>query len=53
MAGPDYPQIGQRTALSSRSSLRSLADGAPSRSTVQVAALPRGAKVEIELIAEL
>ena len=31
-----------------------LLDGAkPARSTVQVAALPRGAKVEIELIAEL
>ena len=28
--GPrDYPQIAQRTALCSRSSLRSIADGAP------------------------
>lgn len=29
-----------------------LGDAKPARSTVQVAALPRGAKVEIELIAE-
>jgi len=32
---------------------KSLGDAKPARSTVQVAALPRGAKVEIELIAEL
>ncbi len=30
-----------------------LGDAKPARSTVQVAALPRGAKVEIELIAEV
>lgn len=30
-----------------------LVDAKPARSTVQVAALPRGAKVEIELIAEV
>jgi len=30
-----------------------LGDARPARSTVQVAALPRGAKVEIELIAEV
>ena len=32
---------------------RILAGAKPARSTVQVAALPRGAKVEIELIAEI
>jgi len=32
---------------------RMLAGAKPARSTVQVAALPRGAKVEIELIAEI
>ena len=31
---------------------RHLGDARPARSTVQVAALPRGAKVEIELVAE-
>jgi 2-iminobutanoate/2-iminopropanoate deaminase len=30
-----------------------LGDARPARSTVQVAALPRGAKIEIELIAEM
>ena len=30
-----------------------LGDARPARSTVQVAALPRGAKIEIELIAEV
>ncbi|MCL2743152.1 MAG: RidA family protein [Planctomycetaceae bacterium] len=30
-----------------------LGDARPARSTVQVAALPRGAKVEIELVAEI
>jgi 2-iminobutanoate/2-iminopropanoate deaminase len=30
-----------------------LGDAKPARSTVQVAALPRGAKVEIELVAEV
>ena len=30
-----------------------LGDAKPARSTVQVAALPRGAKIEIELIAEV
>jgi 2-iminobutanoate/2-iminopropanoate deaminase len=30
-----------------------LGDARPARSTVQVAALPRGAKIEIELIAEI
>jgi len=30
-----------------------LAGAKPARSTVQVAALPRGAKVEIELVAEV
>ena len=30
-----------------------LGDAKPARSTVQVAALPRGAKVEVELIAEV
>jgi len=32
---------------------RVLGDAKPARSTVQVAALPRGANVEIELIAEV
>ena len=32
---------------------RHLGDARPARSTVQVAALPRGAKVEIELVAEV
>jgi 2-iminobutanoate/2-iminopropanoate deaminase len=32
---------------------QALAGAKPARSTVQVAALPRGAKVEIELIAEV
>jgi len=32
---------------------RHLGNARPARSTVQVAALPRGAKIEIELIAEL
>jgi 2-iminobutanoate/2-iminopropanoate deaminase len=32
---------------------KALGDAKPARSTVQVAALPRGAKVEIELIAEV
>ena len=32
---------------------QALGDAKPARSTVQVAALPRGAKVEIELIAEV
>ncbi len=32
---------------------RTLGSAKPARSTVQVAALPRGAKVEIELIAEV
>lgn len=32
---------------------RHLGDAKPARSTVQVAALPRGAKVEIELVAEV
>jgi 2-iminobutanoate/2-iminopropanoate deaminase len=32
---------------------RTLGETKPARSTVQVAALPRGAKVEIELIAEI
>ena len=32
---------------------KALAGARPARSTVQVAALPRGAKVEIELIAEV
>ncbi|HNX32919.1 MAG TPA: hypothetical protein PKM35_14995 [Holophaga sp.] len=35
----DYPPIGQRTALSSRSSLRSIAEGAPSIKAVMVATL--------------
>ena len=32
---------------------KALGTAKPARSTVQVAALPRGAKVEIELIAEV
>ena len=32
---------------------KALGDAKPARSTVQVAALPRGAKVEIELISEV
>lgn len=32
---------------------RHLGDARPARSTVQVAALPRGAKIEIELVAEV
>ena len=32
---------------------KALGDAKPARSTVQVAALPRGAKVEIELIAQV
>jgi len=32
---------------------KTLGGAKPARSTVQVAALPRGAKVEIELIAEV
>ena len=32
---------------------RHLGDAKPARSTVQVAALPRGAKIEIELVAQI
>ena len=32
---------------------RHLGDARPARSTVQVAALPRGAKIEVELVAEV